>query len=191
MIITAAALAVLLVASGPPAVVAQDRDQDRDREHPVQVVPSVNLDRYMGQWFEVARLPNEYQEECLSDVRATYVRRDDGEIDVLNQCRTAEGLQDARGVARLVDETTRAKLEVRFAPGAVSFLPWVWGDYWVIGLADDYSWATVGAPDRETLWILSRTPELGEADFTAAVAAARKNGFDVGQLVRTKQDPRR
>lgn len=184
-----AAFAVLLACNlAAPAADAQDRAGDAP---PVQVVDSVDLDRYMGLWYELARLPNEYQEECVSDVRATYVLGEEGEVDVLNQCRTAEGLQDARGVARVVDEATRAKLEVRFAPGAVSFLPWVWGDYWIIGLADDYSWATVGSPDRETLWILSRTPELGEAEYAAAVRAAERNGFDVDRLVRTKQSPKR
>lgn len=80
---------------------------------------------------------------------------------------------------------------MRFAPGILSVLPWVWGDYWIIGLADDYSWATVGSPDRETLWILSRTPTLEEASYAEAVRAAQRNGFDVNRLVRTKQDPDR
>ncbi|HEX6973025.1 MAG TPA: lipocalin family protein, partial [Vicinamibacterales bacterium] len=73
------------------------------------------------------------------------------------------------------------------APAALSFLPFVWGDYWIIGLADDYSWATVGSPDRDYLWILSRTPVLAETDYAAAVARAQAIGFDTSRLVRTRQ----
>jgi apolipoprotein D and lipocalin family protein len=183
-----ALLFLIFSISAAPLVAAEQRD---DAGQPVQVVSSVDLARYAGLWYELARFPHKFQEDCLSDVRATYATRDDGRVDVLNQCRTKEGLQDARGIARVADETTRAKLEVRFAPGILSVLPWVWGDYWIIGLADDYSWATVGSPDRETLWILSRTPTLDEATYAEAVRAAQRNGFDVNRLVRTKQDPDR
>ena len=120
--------------------------------------------------------------ECVGDVRATYARRPDGRIDVVNRCRTAGGETEARGVARIVDEQAFARLKVRFAPAWLSFLP-VWGDYWIIGLADDYTWAVVGSPDRKYLWILARTPRLDAAAFERAVAAARVNGFDSGLLI--------
>ena len=111
----------------------------------------------------------------------------DGRIDVVNRCRTADGQTEARGIARLVDEQTHAKLEVRFAPAWLSWLPAVWGDYWVIGLASDYSWAVVGDPDRNYLWILARTPQLNDESLAAARAAARDSGFDLGRLVQTPQ----
>ena len=120
---------------------------------PVRTVPAVNLDRYAGEWFEVARFPNRFQDQCTGEVRATYARRTDGRIDVTNRCRTAEGVDDAKGVARVIDTQTSAKLKVRFAPAYLSWLPSVWGDYWIIGLADDYGWAVVGSPDRKYLWI--------------------------------------
>jgi apolipoprotein D and lipocalin family protein len=138
---------------------------------PLPTVPRVDLDRYAGDWYEVARLPNRFQ--------------NDGRIDVVNRCRTEDGAIDARGVARVVDENTFAQLEVRFAPALLSFLPMVWGDYWIIGLADDYSWAVVGSPDRKYLWILSRTADLEPALFDRAVRIARDNGFDVTRLVKT------
>ena len=152
----------------------------------IRTVSRVDLDRYAGEWFEVARFPNRFQRQCLGGVRATYARRADGRIDVLNQCRTAGGDDAARGVARIVDASTNAKLKVRFAPAALSFLPMVWGDYWIIGLADDYSWAVVGSPDRKYLWILARTSTIDAATYARAKEIARANGFDVDRLVPTK-----
>jgi apolipoprotein D and lipocalin family protein len=154
---------------------------------PVRTVPSVDLNRYLGQWFELARFPNKFQRKCLDDVRATYAMREDGRIDVVNRCRTEKGVNEARGVARVVDTQTKARLQVRFAPALLSFLPAVWGDYWVIGLAPDYSWAVVGTPARDYLWILSRTSALSEASYAAALDTAKSNGFDVSRLVKTEQ----
>jgi apolipoprotein D and lipocalin family protein len=154
----------------------------------VQTVPSVNLDRYAGEWFEVARFPNRFQKQCTRGVRAVYAERPDGRLDVVNRCRTASGsITEARGVARVVDPRTSARLKVRFAPAVLSWLPAVWGDYWVIGLADDYSWAVVGSPDRQYLWVLSRTAALDETRFALAAVAAKANGFDLTRLVRTAQ----
>jgi apolipoprotein D and lipocalin family protein len=152
---------------------------------PVRTVPAVDLNRYLGEWIEIARFPNQFQRKCAGDVRATYSRRSDGRLDVVNRCRTNDGQIEARGVARIVDERTFAKLKVRFAPGWLSFLPVVWGDYWVVGLAPDYSWAVVGDPGRDYLWILARAPHLDEQSMTAARSAARDNGFDVDRLVPT------
>jgi apolipoprotein D and lipocalin family protein len=157
---------------------------------PVRTVAKVDLDRYIGEWFEIARFPNRFQRQCEGDVRARYTRRPDGRIDVINRCRTADGEITANGVARVVDARTSAKLKVRFAPAFLSFLPFVWGDYWVLGLAADYSWAVVGSPDREYLWILARSPAAGDRSYEAAVAVARASGFDVDRLVRTSQTSR-
>jgi apolipoprotein D and lipocalin family protein len=104
---------------------------------------------------------------------------------VVNRCRTAEGETEARGVARIVDERACAKLKVRFAPAWLSWLPMVWGDYWIIGLAENYSWAVVGDPGRDYLWILARSSHLDDAAVVAARVAARQNGYDVGRLVLT------
>ena len=154
----------------------------------VRTVPRVDLSRYVGDWFEVARYPNRFQKACVGDVVATYALRPDGRIDVTNRCRQGDGtLKDARGVARVVDTETSAKLKVRFAPAFLSFLPSVWGDYWVIGLAPDYSWAVVGSPDREYLWILSRSKTMPTGQYDAAVATARANGFDPARLVPTNR----
>ena len=174
---TALVLAVGLAATAGTA--GQDR--------PVQTVDKVDLSRYVGEWFEIARFPNRFQRQCLGDVRAVYAMRQDGRLDVVNRCRTADGVTEARGVARVVDARTAAKLKVRFAPAVLSFLPFVWGDYWVVGLAPDYSWATVGSPDRNYLWILGRTSSIGTEGYAAALEPARSNGFDVARLIRTEQ----
>ena len=180
-----ACIAVLTLCLAGPSHAMSGQDMP-----PVRTVASVDLQRYAGDWHEVARFPNRFQRQCVSDVRARYTIRPDGRLDVLNQCRTEDGAIDASGEARVVDSRTSAKLKVRFAPAALSFLPFVWGDYWILGLADDYSWAVVGSPDRNYLWILSRTRELPMPVFTAAVDVARANGFDESRLVGTNV-PRR
>ena len=151
-------------------------------------VPSVDLDRNVGEWFEIARFPNRFQRECAGEVRATYVRRPDGLIDVTNRCRTATGQTAAHGLARVVDQATFSKLKVRFAPAWLSWLPMVWGDYWIIGLAPDYSWAVVGDPGRNYLWILARSPRLDAESMAKARSAARAGGFDIDRLVLTPQN---
>lgn len=153
---------------------------------PVKTVEAVNLDRYAGEWHEIARFPNWFQKKCAGDVLATYARRSDGRLDVVNRCRQQDGsTSEARGVARIEDARTNARLKVRFAPAALSWLPFVWGDYWIIGLADDYSWAVVGSPNREYLWVLARSPELDAARYGTATRIAADNGFDISRLART------
>jgi apolipoprotein D and lipocalin family protein len=154
----------------------------------VRTVPVVDVNRYAGDWFEIARFENRFQRQCVGDVRASYARRADGRIDVVNRCLTADGQTEARGIARLVDKETNAKLKVRFAPAWLSWLPPVWGDYWIVGLASDYSWAVVGGPGRDYLWILARTPRLDAESMAAARTAAQDNGFDVARLVATRQE---
>jgi len=154
----------------------------------VQTVSSVNLERYVGKWYEVSRFPNKFQTKCIGDVTAEYQKSDDGRIDVINRCRKAnQTFEQATGIARIVDTASSAKLKVRFAPAWLSWLPMVWGDYWIIGLAPDYSYAVVGDPGREYLWILSRTPNLPEESFQLALRQAAEQGFDVKKLVKTKQ----
>jgi apolipoprotein D and lipocalin family protein len=154
----------------------------------VRPVASVDLGRYVGRWYEIARFPNFFQKSCAGEVTATYERRADGHIRVVNRCARADGsMNEAEGAARPVEGGANARLKVRFAPAWLSALPFVWADYWVLGLADDYRWALVGTPNRKYLWILSRTPHLADADWDAAVAKARENGFDGARLERTRQ----
>lgn len=152
----------------------------------MSTVSSVDLARYAGRWYEIARLPNEFQEECAGYVSADYTIRSDGNVDVVNQCRHYDGATAvARGVARSADPQTNAKLQVRFAPAFLSWFPMVWGDYWVIGLDENYRWAVVAEPTRRYGWILSRTPEIAEVDWIAAMAVLQNNGYNPTLFIKT------
>jgi apolipoprotein D and lipocalin family protein len=165
---------------------------NRREGEPLRVVPSIDPERYAGTWYEIARLPNRFQTKCAGDVAATYTPRSDGGLDVLNRCRKADGrLTSVKGRARVADRRgPNSKLKVRFAPGYLSFLPFVWGDYQVIDLAPDYSYAVVGEPGRRYLWVLSRAPRMDEETYARAVAGAAGQGFDVSRLLRTEQSGR-
>ena len=149
------------------------------------VVPSVDLRRYAGKWYEIARFPNRFQKACTSDVSATYSLRPDGKITVLNQCVTAKGdIKSATGTARLAGKgQPNTKLKVTF------FWPFS-GNYWIIDLDPDYRWAVIGEPTRKYLWVLSRTPQLPEGVYDQLVARAKDKSFDVSRLVKTPQSGR-
>lgn len=160
-----------------------------EKKEPLRVVASVDLTRYAGVWYEIARLPNSFQEKCAGDVSAEYTLLREGRIKVVNRCRKTDGrMTEAEGVARLADkEGANSRLKVRFAPSFLSFLPFVWGDYQIMELAPDYSYALVGEPGRKYLWVLSRTPQMDEGTYQRLAEAARAQGFDVSRLSRTKQ----
>ena len=156
---------------------------------PVRTVASVDLERYAGRWYEIARFPNSFEDgrgrRCVATT-ATYNLRPDGQVGVVNRCLDAASDNKvivANGTAYAVEGSGNAKLRVTF------FWPF-YGDYWVIALAPDYGWVVVGAPKRDYLWILSRRPAMGAGDYAAAVAAAAAQGFDVERLQPTPQDGR-
>ncbi|MCJ0824723.1 lipocalin family protein [Luteimonas sp. 50] len=153
----------------------------------VQTVAAVDLESYMGTWYEQARLPMYFQRKCDRNTTANYSLRPDGHVDVLNSCEADDGRKIvAQGVARKVGNST-SRLEVRFAPAFLSFLPFVWGDYWIIGLDEGYRWSVVGSPDRKYLWILSREKQLPDETYRQLVDLAKAQGFDTSRLVRTRQ----
>ncbi len=156
---------------------------------PVEAVPSLELERYAGRWFEIARYPQFFQRNCAGDVTADYALQDDGQIRVVNRCLREDGREiDARGVARRADaEGPASRLEVRFAPRWLSALPFVWADYWVIALDPEYRWAVVGSPSRKYLWILSRTPQLDEETYDRILESIVAQSYDPAGLTRTQQ----
>ncbi len=170
------------------AAFAVRADGEGDASRPLKVVPEVDLHRYVGTWYEIARKPNRFQSQCIGDVTATYTLLDDGDIAVVNRCRKEDGeWSEATGRARRTsEEQPNTKLKVRFAPAILSFLPFVWGDYWIILLAPDYSYAVIGEPDRKYLWILSRSSTMEEATFQEVLDQVKLNGYEVSDLVRTK-----
>ncbi len=155
----------------------------------LKTIPALDVPRYMGTWFEIAKFPNRFQRTCASDTRAVYSLQSDGKVKVVNRCK-AEGGEtiEAVGLARQVGPATSPKLEVRFAPAWLSFLPFVWGDYWVIDLDASYQLVAVSEPERNYLWILARTPHVDPHDYQALLARLSKMGFDLSKLELTKQD---
>lgn len=157
-----------------------------DRKDTLPTVPSVDLNRYTGTWYEIARLPMWFQRHCI-DSKATYSRREDGMIGVRNECLTDAGEHDhIEGLARVVDPQTNARLTVVFDNFfARLFSSSRDGNYWILGLDPEYRTAMVGTPDRRYLWILSRTPQLDETLYQQFVEQAQQLGFPVSSLIRT------
>ena len=155
---------------------------------PLQSIPALDVSRYLGRWYEVAKFPNWFQKKCVSDTSAEYSLLPEGGLRVLNQCRLQNGeMEQALGVARQVGGSTSPKLQVRFAPAWLSLLPFVWGDYWVIDLDAGYELVAVSEPKREYLWILSRTPTVDAARYAALMVRLASMGLELGKLEKTVQ----
>jgi apolipoprotein D and lipocalin family protein len=177
-VIASASLLMTIVGSWPFVAAAS-------ASPPLRVVPQLDLQRYAGTWYEVARLPNRFEQKCARRVTATYALRDDGRIAVTNRCLEVEGgTREAAGIARRVAGQPPSVLEVRFAPAFLSWIPAVWGDYRVIELAAGYEHAVVGTEDRKYLWILSRTPEMEPEVLRGLLDRARAQGFAVDDVIR-------
>lgn len=150
--------------------------------------PDVDLKKYAGTWYEQARLPNRFQEDCVSHVRADYKINPDETISVTNQCRAMDGgTKKVQGIGKLsgsVDPRNSAILKIRFAPDWTSWLPMVWGDYWIIKLQGDYQYSLVGTPDRKYLWVLSRTQDADDSAVNALLDYAATLGFPVERMTR-------
>ena len=153
------------------------------KDPPLAVVAHVDTKKYLGRWYEIARYPHSFEENCYA-VTADYKLQDDGSIQVINRCREGalDGeLKEAVGKAYIVDSQTNAKLEVTF------FWPF-YGDYWIIDLAEDYQYAVVSEPDRQYLWILSRTPTMDTSLYKRLTSKLKGNGFDLSFLTKTPQN---
>jgi apolipoprotein D and lipocalin family protein len=152
---------------------------DSGTRPPLRTVDGVDLNRYSGTWYEIARYPNRFQRDCQSDTKAEYTLRKDGKVQVVNSCRQKDGkVKTARGTAKVADKATNAKLRVTF------FWPF-YGDYWIIGLSSDYRYAIVGEPKRKYLWILSRTQEMDETTYQEIVKQIRAAGYNPDKLNKT------
>ncbi|MCD9186587.1 MAG: lipocalin family protein [Pyrinomonadaceae bacterium] len=160
----------------------------KKNENVLQTVPSVDLKQYSGTWYEIARYPNKFQDQCVGNTTATYTIKKENKIEVLNQCVKENGTVDkAKGEARIIDKNTNAKLEVRFAPKFLSFISAVWGDYWIIDLDENYKYAAIGDPKREYFWILSREPKLDDATYQSILRRAETQGFNPAKVIKTPQ----
>jgi len=145
----------------------------------LEVVPSVDLNRYIGTWYEIARYPNSFQKKDCVGTTATYALREDGKISVVNRCRkgSPDGPEDkVSGKAWVVDPKTNARIKVQF------FWPFS-GDYWIIQLGEQYEYAVVGHPDRTYLWILSRTPQMDPELYAHIITRLKQQGYDPSKLL--------
>ena len=157
-------------------------------EFPVKTIAALDVPRYMGTWYEIAKYPNWFQKKCASNTKAVYSARADGTLKVLNSCMTTGGdISEAEGTARQIGAKDSPKLEVRFAPAWLSFIPLVWGDYWVIDLDAQYQVAVVSDPRREYLWILSRTPQIDQKTYEDVLQRIQNQRFDTSKLELTPQ----
>jgi apolipoprotein D and lipocalin family protein len=156
---------------------------ERDNLPPLKTVANVDVEQYMGIWYEIANYPHRFQKGCTGTT-ANYSLRDDGEVDVVNRCflQSLQGEEKvAEGRARVLNESTNAELEVSF------FRPF-WGDYWVVELDEEYQYAVVGHPGRDYLWILSRTPQMDPSTYDGIISRLREDHrYDPSRLVKTLQ----
>lgn len=147
----------------------------------LETVPFVDLERYQGTWYEVAKIPQSFQEGCV-DTQAKYKLSRFGFVWVVNSCKrgSSEGrVRKARGIAWVVDKDTNSKLKVSFFPGTA-------GDYWIIDLDENYQWVVIGSPNRDAFWILSRTKEMDESLYESLILRAEsKHGYDRNQIERS------
>lgn len=154
---------------------------------PLSTIGELSVERYMGRWYEIAKLPNWFQRKCVADTSAQYSLLPQGGVQVLNQCRLQNGEMDqALGLAQQQGGPTSPKLKVRFAPAWLSMVPWVWGDYWVVDLDPAYELVAVSEPRREYLWVLSRTPTVEPARYAALLTRLSAMGLPVDKLEKTQ-----
>lgn len=147
---------------------------------PLPTVAAVDLNRYSGDWYEIALLPNRFQSMCVADTQAQY-HQDGDVIRVKNRCRTADGaIEEANGIAKVVSGSNNAKLRVSF------FRPF-YGDYWILALDPEYRWVLIGEPKRKYGWVLARTPNLDDTTLQLALDKAAALGFERAAFQRSVQ----
>lgn len=155
---------------------------------PLESIASLDVPRFMGTWYEVAKYPNWFQKRCIANTSATYAVQSNGMLQVLNRCQKEDGsITEALGEAKQVGDANSPKLKVRFAPAWLSFLPFVWGNYWVIDLDPQYQLAAVSEPSRKYLWILSRTQTVEPKAYDALLQRLKQKGFNLDAIEVSKQ----
>ena len=162
---------------------------ENDRSESNSTVPYVDINRYMGQWFEIASIPVRFQRDCVGTT-ANYKLLENGQVQVLNTCRKFEldgELVEAKGRGRVVEAQTNSKLEISFVGPFFGDTWFFWADYWIVELGENYEYAVVGSPSREYLWVLSRDKTMNDELFNAILERRKLDGYDTTKLKRTKQ----
>jgi apolipoprotein D and lipocalin family protein len=173
--------AAVLIGAGVATYAYYKSKKSNNSHPPLNVYPNVDLEKYLGEWYEIARIPYKYERDCYN-TKAIYSKADEGSIKILNYCNKgsiAGVLETAEGKAFVSDKETNAKLKVQFA--------WPFkGDYWILDVGKDYEYALVGSPDRDHLWILSRTNKINGNSLKKLKNIATREGFDINRLVYTE-----
>jgi len=147
---------------------------------PPRAVDAIDPARYAGKWYEIARLPTPLQRRCVGDATVEYTAAPDNALHINNRCRAKDGsIASMSGLAVAAKDATGAQYQADFLQPAAQ--------YWIIGLDGDYRWAVVGGPDRKTLWILARTPQMPADQLQQALEAARAQGYPLDELLYTPQ----
>jgi apolipoprotein D and lipocalin family protein len=191
---TFAALALASAALSAKAL-ADDRSRPDAGATPpgtatVAPVPDLDLTRFAGTWYVIATIPDRFHEDCAAEATITFSLQPDRSLRVQNRCR---GVDDSihldEGVARVKQPgSLTSQLEVRYAPDWMTWMPLAWSEFWVIRLGGDYRHALVATPDGEHVWLLSRSPVLGEPDYRELLDQARAQGFDLERLREIPQE---
>lgn len=156
----------------------------------LKTVPHVDLARYAGTWYEIARKPMRHEDATARDITATYEPDGEGAVRVLNSCIDEDGKVDAAtGQAKPVD-AGNARLEVTFLPQGLRWIPFTRGDYWILRLDEDYTTALVGEPGRKYLWLLHRSPQMDIATRDEWLQFARMRGYDLDDVIFPTQSGR-
>jgi len=155
---------------------------------PLQTVDKVQLDRYLGVWYEIARKPMYFENKCSRDITATYTLNENGNVSVTNRCFSKDGqLQQSIGEAFVQNAPFNTKLKVSFLPEAIRWLSVARGDYWILKIDDDYQTVLVGEPRRKYMWVLSRSAQPDQAVVNEYLEYAKSVGYNLTDLIHTKQ----
>lgn len=151
-----------------------------------KTVSKVDLNRYMGKWYEVAKIPNTFQKSCVQDITASYSLLANNQVKGINSCRKANGQIFQMGIQGKVKDNSNAKLGFKITSSWLRFIPMLETDYWIVDLAEDYSHATVSTSDGKYLWILARQPQLAEPVYQQILQRVAKLGFATDKVVKNK-----
>ncbi len=158
------------------------------KDQPLKTVDKVELDRYLGVWYEVARKPLYFQKKCDRNVTATYTLNENGNVNVDNRCSGQDGqLHQSVGEAFIQNAPYNSKLKVSFLPSAIRWMPFGRGDYWVLKIDEDYQTVLVGEPGRKYMWVLSRTSQPNQQVVKEYLDYAKSVGYDLSDVINTKQ----
>lgn len=153
----------------------------------LEIVDSVDIKKYSGLWYEIARIPNSFQDKCAGTVTAEYELREDGRLNVINKCEKKDGsINKVKGIAKITDKNTNAKLKVSFVN--LLGINLFWGDYWIIGLDEEYKWAIVGHPERKYGWILCRKSHMTDSTGKKINNILAKKGYNPDRFRQTNQN---